>query len=190
MDLFADKTASEPVKRTEVRQHTKLEASNKKRKPIERLKFLKPCPLCGGREFVHGKRGGFFCVHCQPGKEGQPVFALGHRAAKREEVDPPQGLPDRKETARNISRRGYVWVREHLPELLDLGWSRAELFRRSRLKWPLGQWGIAWLPVWEREGVVVDIDKRSGRICFRFCDPCGREIVQTASPVCLCKKQV
>jgi len=59
-----------------------------KQKP-ERLKFLKPCPICQGNEFTHGNNGGFFCNHCQPGIKGHPVIALGCR-------QPPEtveGLP-------------------------------------------------------------------------------------------------
>ncbi len=55
----------------------------------EKLKFLKPCPICGGRDFIHGHEGGFFCISCQPGIEGLPVLALGYR-------NPPEkakGLP-------------------------------------------------------------------------------------------------
>jgi|GEM_PF-3593323 len=55
----------------------------------EQLKFLKPCSICFGREFVHRKNGGFFCTTCQPGIAGHPVIALGHR-------EPPEkvtGLP-------------------------------------------------------------------------------------------------
>jgi len=32
--------------------------------PIEPL--LKPCPICKGRDFIHGHRGGYFCITCQP----------------------------------------------------------------------------------------------------------------------------
>lgn len=27
---------------------------------------LRPCPICGGRDFIHGFKGGYFCVECQP----------------------------------------------------------------------------------------------------------------------------
>lgn len=37
--------------------------------------FLKPCPLCHGRDFIHGIRGGYFCVNCQPGQHGELVKA-------------------------------------------------------------------------------------------------------------------
>ena len=37
---------------------------------------LKPCPLCGGRDFIHGMQGGYFCITCQPNvRPGTPVRA-------------------------------------------------------------------------------------------------------------------
>lgn len=42
--------------------------------PVETL--LKPCPICQGRDFVHGHKGGFFCIECQPGaRPADPVRA-------------------------------------------------------------------------------------------------------------------
>ncbi len=42
--------------------------------PTEPL--LKPCPICHGRYFIHGSRGGYFCTICQPdAKPGKPVKA-------------------------------------------------------------------------------------------------------------------
>ncbi|HHL33968.1 MAG TPA: hypothetical protein ENJ30_06350 [Desulfobulbaceae bacterium] len=37
--------------------------------------LLKPCPLCHGRDFIHGIRGGYFCIVCQPGQHGELVKA-------------------------------------------------------------------------------------------------------------------
>jgi len=37
--------------------------------------LLKPCPLCHGRDFILGIRGGYFCVNCQPGQHGKRVKA-------------------------------------------------------------------------------------------------------------------
>ena len=37
--------------------------------------LLKPCPLCHGRDFIHGIRGGYFCIVCQPGQNGDLVKA-------------------------------------------------------------------------------------------------------------------
>ncbi len=37
---------------------------------------LKPCPLCHGYDFIHGYRGGYFCITCQPGvRPGVKVIA-------------------------------------------------------------------------------------------------------------------
>ncbi len=60
-----------------------------KQKP-ERLKFLKPCPICEGRQFTHATTGGFFCNTCQPGIVGRPIFAAGNSRQQPEKVT---GLP-------------------------------------------------------------------------------------------------
>ena len=56
---------------------------NKKHPAVKGRKqvdWLKPCPLCGGRNFIHGYRGGYFCEVCQPGaRPGEPVRAVGYR---------------------------------------------------------------------------------------------------------------
>lgn len=33
---------------------------------IEVIPWLSPCPLCGGRDFIERKAGGFFCPECTP----------------------------------------------------------------------------------------------------------------------------
>lgn len=44
--------------------------------PTEPL--LKPCSICGERDFIHGSAGGYFCITCQPAaKPGIPVRAGG-----------------------------------------------------------------------------------------------------------------
>ena len=55
----------------------------------EQLKFLRPCSICGGRDFIHGRDGRFFCTICQPGITGTPVKAAGHRQTQTT----VQGLP-------------------------------------------------------------------------------------------------
>ena len=41
---------------------------------------LKLCPLCNGREFIHGNQGGYFCRICQPDvRPGTPIRAGGER---------------------------------------------------------------------------------------------------------------
>jgi hypothetical protein len=70
-------------------QERKVKADRGPATRPEKLKFLKPCSICFGREFIHRENGGFFCTNCQPGIEGHPVIALGHR-------EPPEkvtGLP-------------------------------------------------------------------------------------------------
>ena len=48
---------------------------------LEIVSGLKPCPLCHGRDFIHGHKGGYFCIICQPSaRPGDPVKAGGYRA--------------------------------------------------------------------------------------------------------------
>ena len=51
---------------------------------------LKPCQICGGRSFIHGEHGGYFCTTCQPGQTGKPTRAGGDR--EKEDVV-VSGLP-------------------------------------------------------------------------------------------------
>jgi hypothetical protein len=40
-----------------------------------------------------------------------------------------------------------AWLLPRLPELLAAGWTRAELFRAGRYRYPYG-WGEAWSSAW------------------------------------------
>ena len=44
----------------------------------KRVDWLKPCPLCMGKDFIHGVNGGYFCKACQP-RTGEAVRAGGYR---------------------------------------------------------------------------------------------------------------
>ena len=45
--------------------------------PTEPL--LKPCSICGERNFIHGHAGGYYCVSCQPNaRPGVSVRADGN----------------------------------------------------------------------------------------------------------------
>jgi len=160
----------------------------------ERLTFLHPCPICYGRLFVAGRGGGFFCTTCQPGIEGQPVEAAG-RMSKRTQADCelvpvnydlPEALQgDKKpdpvtDQQRKYFRAAWPWIKENKAQLLAAGWTMAALVGRSKFRWPYGQWGLAWLPVWTREQVLVTInDKGAIAFTFRYCE---KTITQTAKP--------
>jgi len=151
----------------------------------ERLSFLRPCPLCGGKKFVYGNAGGFFCLLCQPGIMGTPVEAGG---ADR------QQKPDHPESAHQVAARAnknttiwksghfktaWPWIRSRLPELLAAGWTLAALFQRSKYSYPYA-WGIAWFPIWNKDALVVTTGK-NGEIFFTF-QSSGRTITQTVRP--------
>lgn len=75
---------------------------------------------------------------------------------------------------------GYPWLKEHLEELLSAGWTRRELFGRGRHKWPIGNWGAAWLSSWKDERKTPSIGPY-GEIIFSF-TASGYPAQQTAWP--------
>ena len=76
----------------------------------------------------------------------------------------------------------FVWIRDNLSDLLQVGWTRAALYRRGRFSYPCGTWGLAWFDVWGKDDVHIDIDKRTGAIRFTFRATNGRIISQAAYP--------
>ncbi len=162
-----------------------------RRKP-ERLSFLGPCPICEGRAFIHIAGGGFVCRTCQPGFFGQPVEAAGpdRRRPEQHEHELPlanstevSAPPDPAAKQTTGQRRTYFdaawpWIKENMEILISVGWTRAGLVRRAKFRWPYGQWGVAWLPVWGKEGVAVAIG-RKGEIVFTYSSG-GRVITQSA----------
>ncbi|MGD9949323.1 MAG: hypothetical protein AB7U29_12715 [Desulfobulbus sp.] len=162
------------------------------RKP-ERLSFLAPCPVCRGRAFLHIDGGGFACRTCQPGLFGYPVEAAGEdRPIPAADIDLlPVG--DHHDTGTTISAlndepteqqranfaAAWPWIKENKAALLAAGWTMAALVGRSKFRWPVGPWGVAWLPVWTRPGVVVSVDQR-GALAFVFSSG-GRTITQKAA---------
>lgn len=161
------------------------------RKP-ERLSFLAPCPVCHGRSFLHIDGGGFVCRTCQPGFFGYPVEATGpDRQAPN--LDPellPAGesrdIPAIRQPVDNQPPEealahfavAWPWVKKHRSALLAAGWTMAALVRRARYRWPCGPWGLAWLPVWSKPGVMVTL-VRDGKIQFAY-ESNGRTIKQIA----------
>lgn len=155
----------------------------------ERLSFLQPCPICNGRVFIHIIGGGFTCRVCQPGFLGKPVEATGpDRPAPDQELKmandssttggQPTPTDYLTEKERNHFKAAWPWIKENKQQLLAAGWTRAALLQRSKFRWPYGPWGLAWLPVWSKEGVSVTIGK-AGKIIFTY-QSCGRTITQAA----------
>ena len=181
-------TSTEPIYR-EQQADNKEAAPQKKRKSIDRLKFLKPCTRCGGRNFTHCRYTGFFCSDCHPEVIGDLAYALGN-------PDQPTGKPQKKRSgqicptkteAERTFAAGSPWVFKNKAALLAAGWTRSELFRRSRIRYPAGNWGLAWLSVWLRPGVQARLTKK-GAVKFHFVAN-DRKITQSASPTALvCKK--
>lgn len=72
----------------------------------------------------------------------------------------------------------WPWLNHHLPQLREKGWTRAGLFRRGKLRYPAGRWGVAWYDVWRRENLTVTIGDR-GQLIFKF-SASDRRVTQSA----------
>ena len=163
---------------------------NKMSKPVAALSFLHPCHTCQGDSYLFGKDGFFICSNCNPAAEGISVIGSGN--ISQIEINRSQSVIGAGPEYRRIDNRfklasecfkiGYPWVKDHIDELCGAGWTKPELFRRSPHRWPLGNWGLAWLGVWRRPGVrAMIVDK--GKIIFTF-KYNGRTVTQSANPVC------
>ena len=172
----ADQAAEQPLDRARIPAENKGKNNGHQKAPKpEKLKFLKPCPICGGRDFIHGHKGGFFCISCQPGIEGLPVLALGYRKPPEKAKGLP--CPTCGATTYGKEEKGFL-----LPDgTVTDGWTRPELFRRDSCVWPLRKWGLCWLPVWKKPNVKIKVED-SGRLIFSFTGVDGRRIEQTAFP--------
>jgi hypothetical protein len=172
------------------------EAKKKAAGRPEELSFLPPCQACGGRVFVFTDSGGLACSACQPEAKGQPVKSTGPDRPKPDtglqmdaEFNTPsaplgdssspvhQGHPGSARAEENFTA-AWPWIKEHLPELLAGGWTRAALVGRGKLRHPVGAWGVAWLSVWREQLLTVVINSQ-GTIVFTY--PIrGRMITKTA----------
>lgn len=170
----------------------------------EKLSFLRPCPICGGRKFIYGAAGGFFCVVCQPGIQGQPVEATGPERdpGGRElegrnlrddleigpgtqgpypEISSKLSIAPEREKITGLEQQNFAaaWpvLKELMPTLLAAGWSRAALLRRGKHR---GGRGLAWLPVWQKHGLVATVGTH-GQLFLTF-ESGSRKVQQTAWP--------
>lgn len=170
-------------------------------RPPERLSFLTPCPVCHSRAFLNIDGGGFVCRICTPGLFGYPVEAAGPDRPPVDGQDIELSLASNHhdiaaapqpvgygptEDQRAHFAVAWPWVKENKAALLAAGWTMAALVRRTNFHWPYGPWGVAWLPVWSKPGVVVTIGRR-GAISFTF-PSSGRTITQTSQPPHFSKK--
>ena len=131
------------------------------------------------------KKAGFSVMHANPMLIGLPVRALGHRMAqclpkKNQPKTVNKIRPNREELAKDCFTVGFPWIMEHLGELSAAGWTRPELFRRAKHRWCTGNWGVAWLSIWRRPDLVIEI-KPAGSVLFTFPSG-GRIVTQSAYP--------
>ena len=63
----------------------------------EKLSFLPPCPVCKGKIYIYGEKGGFFCAACCPNIKGRIVEAAGvmHNLEQNDENSISHGLPEK-----------------------------------------------------------------------------------------------
>lgn len=132
-----------------------------------------PCSICGGRDFIHGNKGGYFCKVCQPGIVGKPVRAGGNRT-ETEIQDDGAGRRIREPLPPSFIKAAK-WLLEHRQQLYQHGWTPGQLFRRNR------SCGLAWVYIWGKPDLEVSISE-SGAIKFTFSNTAGRIIQQTAIP--------
>nr|WP_320010560.1 hypothetical protein [uncultured Desulfobulbus sp.] len=164
-----------------------------KRKP-EHLSFLGPCPVCGGRKFMHLEGVGFQCRTCHPWNVGCLVLATGPddpvetvntellpAGESTEDSSNPQGRknqPTEEQLASFLV--AWAWIKENRAALLAAGWTMAVLVRRAKCRCPYGSWGLAWLAVWNKPDLAVTIG-RCGEIMFCY-QSNNRTIRQVAKP--------
>jgi len=79
-------------------------------------------------------------------------------------------------------RVGRKWILEHLDELEAAGWTRHELLRADRFRYPCGNWGPAFTGRWEKEKVKIEIET-TGAIVFTWTDSAGRPLRQKAARI-------
>jgi len=72
------------------------------------------------------------------------------------------------------------------PQLKKTGWTKDDLFRIGRFKYPLGHWGIAWYPVWLIPDLKTTL-KKDGTIVFEWTER-HKTVQQTARPSCYWQK--
>ncbi len=142
------------------------------------IDWLKPCPLCNGRNFIHGHKGGFFCEVCQPGaRPGQAVRAEGKprkQHAEEEEASPVRSISQSGVNHQYLAT-AHAWISSHRQALHAAGWTSPELYRRNKSK------GIAWMEIWKKPGLEIVIND-DGTIAFRFLTATGQSITQIARP--------
>lgn len=127
------KHLDEPTRKI-VKQHKAKSIQLLQAGPVEPR--LKPCSICNGLFFIHGKRDGYFCTVCQPGHDGQAVKAGGvwpknetPKMGRRFSRQPgePAGKP-------RINKTALEWLRAHRQALRTAGWTSPELYRRNKSK--------------------------------------------------------
>lgn len=66
-------------------------------------------------------------------------------------------------------RVGRAWILEHLGKLEVTGWTRHELLRAGRFRYPCGTWGSAFTGPWAQKGVKIEVEA-SGAIVWAWKD--------------------
>jgi len=128
------------------------------------------CSCCGGHLYWINLIGNRVCAVCHKPAYQTRIYGQGKR---RKKFITPSMLKAFK-TAR-------PFLLSRLNELEAKGWTRRKLFRIGKYKYPLGDWGLAWSGIWQKDGLKVEI-KPDGEILFTWTDRTGRETTQSARP--------
>lgn len=115
-------------------------------------------------------------------------------ALQRMQTQARQGkaaLVIRKRSHRHSARvtpemvKGYriarAWIRDHMEDLLSVGWDKRKLYAAGRFKYPCGAWGLAWAGPWTIDEVDVSI-RPDGAVAFTWLEAGGRKVTQTQRP--------
>lgn len=81
----------------------------------------------------------------------------------------------------NARKVALPWIRSHLDELLENGWTRAGLFKAGRFKYPFSRWGVCFFSIWLKPNVQVKIN-RDKSIAWHWYGPNDELIIQSCPP--------
>ena len=125
-------------------------------------------------------------TNCEKGEKQEkncPVGDTHHKNSKKkfvteinDSIFQPKGRREIDPELKKIFLVGFKWIMGNLPELLEAGWTRPSLFRRSIHKWPVGNWGAAWLFIPESDQASTKIGK-NGEIIFTY-DSNSRKVIK------------
>lgn len=96
---------------------------------------------------------------CNPPKTVIKVFG-----AWRSE---PTKLEKRRGPEYALLKKSLPWVEQNQVELLSAGWTKPQIYRRGKFRWPYGtRWGLVFSPAWRFPLAEVDVNEKNGDVVF------------------------